>query len=122
MVDAFLTGLHAAEASVLADLVRTQPELLRMLTVDAAPVIAAATGVLTAAFGPVPGPRAADQVAGVAELLVRLAISVVVSGPGVVPMQDDAASRRALHALLDPLLGPLDDLRVQGGPGGRYDP
>ena len=117
VVEAFLTGLHAAETSVLTDLVRTQPELLRLVTVEAAPVISAATGVLVAAFGPVAGPRERQQVAAVAELLVRLAISVVVSGPGVVPMRDDAASRRALHALLDPLLVPLGELRELRGRG-----
>ncbi len=133
VVEAFLSGLHAAATSMLTELVRTQPELLRLLTVDAAPVISAATGVLTAAFGPVEGPREARQVAAVAELLVRLAISVVVSGPGVVPMQDDAASRRALHELLDPLLVPLGEIRVHRNrgvesttgsrePGGRYEP
>jgi AcrR family transcriptional regulator len=61
VIEAFLTGLHAAETSILAELVRTQPELLAMFTVDGAPVVDAATSFLVAAFGPVRANRSADR-------------------------------------------------------------
>jgi AcrR family transcriptional regulator len=111
VVEAFLCGLHEARSSLLTEMVRTQPELQALFTVDAEPLIAAATGVLVSAFGPVPTDADRARVAGVAEVLVRLAISLVVSGPGGLPVGDDASSRRALHELLDPLLVPLGALR-----------
>ena len=117
VIEAFLIGLHTAASSVLTELVRTQPELLALFTVDAAPVIAAATGFLVAAFGPVAEPSQQEQVAGVAEMLVRLAISLLVSGPGVIPVDDDEASRATLHSLLDPLLVPLAAMRTSAGIG-----
>ncbi len=106
VVEGFLIGLHTAETSALTGLVRTQPELLALFTVDAGPLIAASSAFLVAAFGPV-GDGSARPVATVAELLVRLAISLVVSGPGAIPVDDDDASRRVLHELLDPVLAPL---------------
>ncbi len=111
VVEAFLSGLHASQTSVLAELVRTQPELLAVFTVDGSAVIGAATGFLVASFGPVDDPSDRQLVASVAELLVRLAISLMISGPGAIPSADDAGSRAALHTLLDPLLVPLASLR-----------
>jgi AcrR family transcriptional regulator len=111
VVEAFLCGLDAAQSSLLTEMVRTQPELRSLFTVDAEPLIGAATGFLVMAFGPVPSDDERARVAAVAELLVRLAISLVVSGPGGLPVGDDDASRRALHQLLDPLLVPLAGLR-----------
>jgi AcrR family transcriptional regulator len=111
VVEAFLRGLGEAQSSLLTEMVRTQPELRALFTVDAEPLIAAATSFLVTAFGPVPEAADRTRVAGVAELLVRLAISLVVSGPGGLPVGDDARSRRALHELLDPLLVPLGELR-----------
>jgi AcrR family transcriptional regulator len=111
VVEAFLGGLREAQSSLLTEMVRTQPELRALFTVDAEPLIAAATGVLVTAFGPVRRDADRARVAGVAEVMVRLAVSVVVSGPGALPVGDDDASRRALHELLDPLLVPLAELR-----------
>ena len=42
-----------------------------------------------------------------AEVLVRLAISLVLTPMTVIPLGDDATARRALHRLLDPVLTPL---------------
>jgi AcrR family transcriptional regulator len=111
VVEAFLTGLHTAETSVLSGLVRTQPEVQALFTVDAAPLVAAASGFLVMAFGPVTTADQRRQVAAVAELLVRLAISLVVTGPGAIPSADDDASRAVLHSLFDPLIAPLAALR-----------
>lgn len=111
MVEGFLTGMRAAEMSVLSNLVREEPDLLRVLTVDAAPVIVVARSFLVAAFGPVE--RAADraQIEAVSEVLVRLAISVVLAGDTVLPLSGPDASA-SLHRLLDPLLDPLAALRA----------
>jgi AcrR family transcriptional regulator len=111
VVDGLLMGLHAADTSVLSDLLRTEPELLRLLTVDGEAVVATATMVLVAYFGPVQDEADRRRVAAVAELLVRLSISWVLTPSTAMPLADDAASRRSLHVLLDPLLVPLAALR-----------
>lgn len=102
VVESFLTGLRASEASLLAALVRAEPELLALLTIDGGAVVAAARDFLVAAYGPSDAP-----VAMVAEVLVRLAISLVLTPETSIPLHDDAAARAALHRLLDPLLTPL---------------
>lgn len=102
VVESFLTGLRASEASLLATLVRAEPELLALLTIDGGPVVAAARDFLVAAYG-----EDDPQVAMVAELLVRLAISLVLTPETAIPLDDDEAARSALHGLFDPLLAPL---------------
>ena len=103
VVAAFCAGLRLAEATGLTSLVRTDPHLLRLLTVDAEPVVAAARDQLTLlALAQDPG-RDAVVAARSAELLVRLAISFVVtpgsvldvSGPGC-----EAAVRRHIAPLI----------------------
>ena len=110
VVEGFLTGLRAVETSILSNLVRDEPDLLRVLTVDAGPVIATARSFLVAAFGPVETPDARAQVASISELLVRLAISMVLSEQTVLPIDGPHASTE-MHRLLDPLLDPLAELR-----------
>lgn len=111
VVEGFLTGMRAAETSVLSNLVRDEPDLLRVLTVDAAPVIAVARSFLVAAFGPVEQAADRAQIEAVSELLVRLAISVVLAGDTVLPLTGPDAGE-SLHRLLDPLLDPLAALRA----------
>ncbi|MFN7147942.1 MAG: TetR/AcrR family transcriptional regulator [Microthrixaceae bacterium] len=111
VVEGLLMGLHAADTSVLSDLLRTEPELLRLLTVDGEAVVATATMVLVAYFGPVQDDADRRRVAAVAELLVRLSISWVLTPSTAMPLADDESSRRSLHVLLDPLLVPLAALR-----------
>ena len=48
-----------------------------------------------------------QQVAMFAEVLVRLAISLVLTPQTIIPLDDDAATRAALHRLLDPVIAPL---------------
>ncbi len=111
VIEGLLMGLHAADTSVLSELLRTEPELLRLLTVDGEAVVATATMVLVAFFGPVAEEEDRRRVAAVAELLVRLSISWVLTPSTAMPLADDAESRRSLHTLLDPVLVPLADLR-----------
>lgn len=111
VIDGLLMGLHAADTSVLSELLRTEPELLRLLTVDGEAVVATATMVLVAFFGPVAEEEDRRRVVAVAELLVRLSISWVLTPSTAMPLADDAESRRSLHTLLDPVLVPLADLR-----------
>lgn len=114
VIESFLTGLRASEASLLATLVRAEPELLQLLTIDAGPVIAAARDFLVSAYRATrtsrrtrSAHRGPDQVAMFAEVLVRLAISLVLTPQTVIPLDDDEATRRALHRLLDPVITPL---------------
>jgi len=51
--------------------------------------------------------RDLQQVAMFAEVLVRLAISLVLTPQTIIPLDDDAATRAALHRLLDPVIAPL---------------
>ena len=113
VIESFLTGLRATEASLLATLVRAEPELLQLLTIDAGPVVAAAREFLVSAYrathaeGVTAGDDDLQQVAMFAEVLVRLAISLVLTPQTIIPLDDDAATRAALHRLLDPVIAPL---------------
>lgn len=89
VVAAFVAGLRVAQRTGLGDLVRSEPLLLRLLTVDSAPLLAAATEQLVAlavAHDPEVDRAAA---AGAAELLVRLAISFVVAPQTSLGLADD---------------------------------
>lgn len=109
VIESFLSGLRASEASLLATLVATEPDLLRLFTIEGGPVVAAARQFLVMAYGAARPSGAADDttVAMVAELLVRLAISLVLTPQTVLPLDDTDEARAALHRLLDPLLVPL---------------
>lgn len=107
VVESFLTGLRATEASLLSTLVRSEPELLALLTIDGGPVVAAARDFLVAAYGADDDHITHGHIAMVAEMLVRLAISLVLTPETALPLDDDEAARAALHRLLDPLLAPL---------------
>lgn len=117
VVDGLLVGLSSADSSVLAGLARSEPDLLHVLTVGAAPVIDAATDVLADAYGPTEDP---DHVRVVAEALMRLAVSLLLTPSSAIELSDPDRARRQLHQLLDPVLGPLGARRavgVAGSPG-----
>lgn len=116
VVESFLTGLTGTEASLLTTLARSEPELLQLLTIDGAPVVDAARSFLVAAYrtahghhhpGGLPDGVSVESVALVAETLVRLAISLVLSPETVLPLGDPEAARAALHRFLDPITAPL---------------
>ncbi|MBX7068607.1 MAG: TetR/AcrR family transcriptional regulator [Microthrixaceae bacterium] len=108
VIESFLTGMQATEASLLATLVRAEPDLLQLMTIDAGPMVSAAREFLVDAYRAThdePGSAlATDHVAMFAELLVRLAISLVLTPQTVIPVGDDDESRAVLHRLLDPLI------------------
>ena len=107
VVEGFLSGLRSAESSLLSDLVRTEPEVLRLLTVEAGPIIHVARAFLASASGvPADAPEH-HRVEVVAEVLVRLAISFVADDRSVIPLEDPERARADLHDLLDPVLAPL---------------
>lgn len=108
VVESFLTGLQATEASLLATLVRAEPELLQLLTIDGGPVIAAAREFLVSAYRATqPDHDDLQPVAVFAEVLIRLAISLVLAPQTTIPLDDDEATRAALHRLLDPIVSSI---------------
>ena len=115
VVEGFLTGLGSPERATLSALARSEPGLLRLLTVESEPLIAVATGVLVDAFGPLGRPADRRRVEVVAEALVRLALSFVLERRSTIPLHDRQRARADLHALLDPLLEPLGELREPRG-------
>lgn len=104
VVAAFAAGLRLVRRGDFGSLLRTEPLLLRLLTVDGAPIVAAARDQLVAeavrrrpAIDPV-------RAAGAAELLVRLAISFVVLPQTALDLDDeviDETVRRHLSPLVN---------------------
>jgi AcrR family transcriptional regulator len=105
VVTAFCAGLRLARATGLTDLVRTDPLLLRLLTVDAEPVIAAARDQLTLLALVQDPARDATDASRSAEVLVRLALSFVVTPGSALDLDGDGCEdvvRRHLAPLVDP--------------------
>lgn len=89
VVSAFVAGLRVAQRTGLGELVRGEPLLLRLLTVDSGPVLVAATEQLVE-LAVLHDPTVDREVAtGAAELLVRLAISFVVAPETSLRLDDD---------------------------------
>ena len=103
VVVAFCAGLRLARDSGLADLLRRDPLLLRLFTVDSGSLVAAATDQLVElALRRDPAVDAAGA-RGTAEILVRLAISFVLSPKSTLDLDGDgceAAVRRHVAPLL----------------------
>lgn len=104
VVDGMLQGLRAAEASPIGELVRSEPDLLRLLTVDLGPFLAAAVEVMVTVEAARRGGEPDERTRAVAEMLVRWAVSLVLAPESCVPLDDDTAARRVLHLVVDPLL------------------
>lgn len=102
LVAAFCAGLRVAHATGLAERIRDEPLLLRLLTVDGGPVLAAASGQLAGLA------RAADptlderRTLETAELLVRLAISLVLTPQSALDLDEGCEDTVRRH--LAPLL------------------
>lgn len=108
VVAAFSVGLQFQDASGLGQLIRDEPVLLRLLTVDAGPIIRAAADQLAAAATGQRSDAAAEALVPVAELLVRLAISFVVTADSALALDApdrEATIRRHIVPLLAPVLG-----------------
>lgn len=89
VVAAFAAGLRLARRGAFGDLLRTEPLLLRLLTVDSGPVVAAARDQIVAEATRRRPDLDADEVAARAELLVRLAISFVLAPDTALDLDDD---------------------------------
>lgn len=102
LVAAFCAGLRLARATGLAERIRDEPLLLRLLTVDGGPVLAAASDQLAMAahdLDPTVDDREARETA---ELLVRLAISLVLTPQSALDLDDGCEDTIRRH--LAPLL------------------
>lgn len=75
----FAHGLDLAEERGLGELVRTEPLMLRMLTVDAAPLLAVASEQLLVQARRIDSGVDAGWARATAEVLVRLAVSFLVT-------------------------------------------
>ena len=93
---AFCAGLRFARATGLADLVRRDPLVLRLLTVDSAPVVGAARDELASLAIRRDPTIDAVTAAASAEVLIRLAISFVLS-PESVLSPDGEVSEDAIR-------------------------
>ena len=103
VVEAFCAGLRLARAGGLADLLRTDPLLLRALTVDGGLIVAAAREQLVAlAGGRHPGVEVA-RVERNAEILVRLGISFVLTPESVLDL-DGERGEESVRQIVSPLL------------------
>lgn len=104
VVEGVLAGLRATEHSLLGPLVRSEPELLRLVTVEAGPLVQVAVELLVEEDARATGRPPTAGARHAAELLVRFASSLALAPETSLPLDDDDGARRALHALLDPLL------------------
>lgn len=103
VVAAFAAGLRLARLGDFGDLLRTEPLLLRLLTVDSGPIVAAAREQIVAeARRRRPG-LDTDHATARAELLVRLAISFVLLPDSVLDLDDDEIEN-SLRRHLGPLV------------------
>lgn len=102
LVVAFCTGLQVARATGLAERIRDEPLLLRLLTVDGGPVIAAArTQLADVAMAVDPALDRYDADA-TAELLVRLAVSLVLTHETALDL--DRGCQQTVRRHVSPLL------------------
>lgn len=102
LVVAFCTGLRVARATGIDERIRDEPLLLRLLTVDGGPVLAAARMQLAQVARQLdPAIDRADAEA-TAELLVRLAVSLLVTPESAMDL--DSACEDSIRRHLAPLL------------------
>lgn len=104
LVEGILTALDVAGRSPLLDLVRTEPDLLRLVTVGAGPLMEVAVAFLVEEGERSHGRLPTDRDRHTAEMLVRFGVSLLLTPDGTLPLGDPDAARDALHSLLDPLL------------------
>lgn len=105
VIEGLLAGLRAARRSPLLPLVRSEPDLLRLVTVEAGPLLTTAADLLVAEHQRLSGEAPTPAARHTAELLVRFGTSLLLAPESTLPLDDEAAARAALHGLFDPLLG-----------------
>lgn len=104
LVEGMLAGLRAFDRSPLLGLVRTEPELLALVTTGAGPLVVMAADVLVDLWRRDTGRRPTARTRLVAEVLVRLGVSFALAPSPAVDLDDPRAARRTLHAVVDPLV------------------
>jgi AcrR family transcriptional regulator len=104
VVEGLLAGLDAFRRSPVLGLARTEPDLLALATSQAQPLVALATEVLVDLWRRETRRRPTAATRQVAEVLVRLGMSFALAPPVAFDLDDRPAARKALHALVDPLL------------------
>lgn len=105
LVEGILAALDGARRSPLVGLVRTEPELLRLVTVGSGPLIDVAVSFLVEEGERSHGRMPTARHRHTAEMLVRFGVSLLLTPEGTLPLDDPVAARAALHELLDPLVG-----------------
>lgn len=102
LVTAFCTGLRLARAGGFAERIRDEPLLLRLLTVDGGPVLAAARMQLAEVARTLDPKVDAAVAEETAEVLVRLAISLLLTPQSALDLDDgcEQTVRRHLAPLL----------------------
>jgi AcrR family transcriptional regulator len=105
LVEGMLTAIRAFHRSPLLGLVRTEPDLLALVTTHAGPLTALAVDVLVDLWRRDTGRRPTAMARQVAEVLVRLGMSYALAPPVGFDLDDDRAARRALRAIVGPLVG-----------------
>lgn len=107
-VEAALVCFAALDGSVVDHLLRNDPAfVLPLLTSGAAPLIALTRAALVPPLMASGIADDAEHAGMVAEALARLGLSFVLTRDTVVPVDDPIALRRAVRALLHPLLRPV---------------
>ncbi len=104
VVAAFAAGLRLVRRGDFGSLLRTEPLLLQLLTVDSGPIVAAARDQLVAEATRRRPDLDPTRAAGTAELLVRLAISFVILPDTALDLDDDNVEetvRRHLSPLVN---------------------
>lgn len=103
VVAAFAAGLRLARDGAFASMLREEPMLLRLLTVDGAPIVAAAREQLVAEARHRGLSVDIDQASATAEVLIRLAVSFVLLPESALDLRDEAIEasvRRHIAPLL----------------------
>ncbi|MGV3760614.1 MAG: TetR/AcrR family transcriptional regulator [Actinomycetota bacterium] len=104
-VESALVCLRALDGSIVDHLLHTDPAaVLPLLTTGAGPLVALARAALAPQLRAAGVARTALQADVLAETLARLGLSFVLTRDTAVPVDDPAALRRAVRAMLAPLL------------------
>ncbi len=108
IVEGAVAGLAVLRASLVEQLLRTDPStILPFLTTKAGPLIAIARQFLVAQ-AQVAGVAVSEEHAEqLAEIAARLGLSFVLTRETVFPLEDEASLREALRCVFRPVLAPM---------------
>jgi AcrR family transcriptional regulator len=113
VVAGMLVGLAAFDSSVVAQVLRSDPDaILPLLTTDAGMIVAAARAAVVERYLAMRPGADPDRAAVVGEALIRLAMSLALAPTQVIPLDDPQVAAAALHQIVDPLVRPLSPRRI----------